>query len=183
MFTQIVPIIPPAVLNFYVFSNFLALLSPNELFGFKLLQTAPANVVAQEPLGSEKDWRRSEGGQCCPTLVISNVNRAGIWGGGLQSRLRSSRLVLSKASLPERQEGCSWRKCSLGWVWRHHCAFSSCFSWARTSQMDENCCFCSWISSLFCSVSGDGTWLLRSRRDLCFEGLWCLLVHTSANSP
>lgn len=49
MFAQILPAIPPAAPHFCVFSNFLMLLSSDELLGFKMLQTAPANVVAQEP--------------------------------------------------------------------------------------------------------------------------------------
>lgn len=86
------------------------LLSPNELLGIKMLQMAPANAVAQEPVcGSPlvaiKDWRRSEEGRAA-ALMISNINQAGVWGGGLQ-RSGSGRLVLSKASLPERQEGCA----------------------------------------------------------------------------
>lgn len=96
MFTQIFPMIPPAALCFCVFSNFLTLLSPNELLGFKMLQTAPAKVVAQEPvcrspLVVKKDRRRSEEGGCCHSLVISNINRADVWGGGLQSKSGSSR--------------------------------------------------------------------------------------------
>lgn len=49
-FAQIFPVIPPAALCFCVFSNFLMLLSPDELLGLKMLQTALAEVVAQEPV-------------------------------------------------------------------------------------------------------------------------------------
>lgn len=67
MFARIIAMIPPAALRFCVFSNFLMLLSPNELLGFRILQTAPSNVVAQEPvcrspLVAKEDWRRSEEG-------------------------------------------------------------------------------------------------------------------------
>lgn len=72
MFARIIAMIPPAALRFCVFSNFLMLSSPNELLGFRILQTAPSNVVAQEPvcrspLVAKEDWRRSEEG-CAVTL-------------------------------------------------------------------------------------------------------------------
>lgn len=41
MFTQILPTIPPAALCICVLSIFLTFLSPGELLGLKLLQTAP----------------------------------------------------------------------------------------------------------------------------------------------
>lgn len=86
--------------------------------------------------------------------------------------------MLSKALLPEKREGCSrdeFRDTTVP-----PAVVSAELAHRRRARTAVSLVE---FPDFFCSVSGDGTWLLRSLRDLCFEGLWCLPFCASANSP
>lgn len=111
---------------------------------------------------------------CCRTLVIPSVNQAGVWGGGLQ-RPGSKRMVLSSlmvhCSLKDRRVAAGevaqdeFRDTTVPLALvsaelAHH-------GWVRTAA--------SLIEfPALCSARGGETRLLPSRRDLSFEGPWCL---------